>query len=225
VAVAALAVAASVAAAVGLVSRLDSHGQHGVDIKTRGTAGVSSPTVLSTPTTTTTTSTAPTTTTAPATTTTTQAGVALQSVDWSSVVYPIDPHCTGFSPPVSLLQVVYPVPASGVQLAAVLVRCNAGAGTPPAALYVFDRASSTRSPHLLEALVTDADGWQTGSFSGVNPVSVNGASINLAVAGFSSNALPNCCPDVRATLAWRWTGSHYQLVSAVPPHVTYPALR
>jgi hypothetical protein len=214
-AVAALAVAASVAAAVGLVSRLDSRGHNGVDIKTRGTTGVSSPpTNLSTTTSTTT-----------ATTTTAQARVALQRVDWLSVVYPIDPHCTGFSPPVSVLQVAYPVPASGVQLAAVLVRCNAGAGTPPSALYVFDGATSTRSPHLLEALVTDADGWQAGSFSRANPVSVNGASMSLTVAGSSSNSVPNCCPDVRATLGWHWTGSHYQLVSAIPPHVTYPALR
>jgi hypothetical protein len=216
VATAALVAAAVVAAVVGLVSLLGSVGENGGGIKTRDTSAVSSSTVSST---TTSTTTASSSTTAAASTTTTPAGAALQSVQWSSVDYPIGPHCAGLNPPVSVLHVAYAVPAPGVQLAAVLVRCNVGAGTPPAALYVYDSATSTRSPHLSAALVTAGDGWQAGDFNGANPLRVTGASISLAVAGFSSSSLPNCCPDVRATLVWHWTGSRYQLSSSIPPHV------
>jgi hypothetical protein len=214
-AMAALVAAAVVATALGLASRLDFFGERGRGVKTLDTPGVSSSTLVST---TTSTTPAPTATSAPATTTT-PAGVALQSVQWSSVGYPIGPHCLGFNPPVLVAQVAYPAPAPGVQLAAVLVRCNVGAGTPPSALYIYDGASSTRSPHLAAALVTDGDGWQAGNFSGADPLRVNGTSISLAVAGFSSTSLPNCCPDIRATLVWHWTGARYQLGSPIPPHV------
>jgi hypothetical protein len=208
-AMAALVAAAVVAAVVGVVTRLDTGGRH--DIATIDSTASSS---SSTPPTT-----APTTTWPPTTTgtPTTRPGVALRTVQWASVVYPMHRDCGNvMNPPVSVGQVAYPVPTAGVQLAVVLVRCTVGAGTPPVAVYVYDRATSARAPHLAETLVTDTDGWQAGN-------SVAGdATIALPVAGFSSNALPNCCPDVRTTLRWRWTGSSYRLVSAIPPHIPYP---
>lgn len=206
-AVAALIVVAAVVAAVAVLARLDTAGRQGGGTKAFKTTLPPTTTVY----TTTSTSTPPT------TTSTTQAGVALRTVRWASVVYPIEPHCRPFSPAVSVRQVAYPVPVPGVQLAVVLVRCNSGAGTPPVAVYVYDRATSTGSPHLAGTLVTDGDGWQAATFG------VNGATISLPVAGFSSGSLPNCCPDVRATLVWRWSGSKYELVSPIPPHVKGPA--
>jgi hypothetical protein len=202
---------------IGLVTR--GHGDAHVVVQNPTPASTVSPASPTSLQATSTTTSAPTTTTSPATTTsTTPAGIALRSVQWSSVLYPMTSHCgTVFNPAISVRQVAYPNPTPGVQLAAVLVRCNVGAGTPPVALYLYDRATSTRSPHLVETLVTDTDEWQANTFA------VNGAMIDLPVAGFSSNAIPNCCPDVRTTLAWRWTGSTYQLLSSIPQHIKVAA--
>jgi hypothetical protein len=155
---------------------------------------------------------------APPTTATTAArapvGVSLHSVDWNAVTYPIAPRCA----PVGVrgAQVVYPSPAPGAQLAAVLAECNAGAGTPPVVLYVYDGASSPRTPHLAATLVSDSDDWQASTLT------TSGATLRLPVRGFSSTSVPNCCPDVQTTLVWQWNGSGYRLVSTVPPHVKLP---
>jgi hypothetical protein len=208
-AVVALAVAASVAAAVGVVVRLDSSGRHGV--ATTDSSVDSSTASSTTGASTTSTSVAPT------TTSTIPAGVPLQSVRWASVVYPMAPDCgVGMIPPVSVGQVAYAHPADGVEVAVVLVRCTVGAGTPPVVVYVYDAADSIGAPHLMETLLRDTDGWQASDFR------VDGATIALPVSGFSSRSLPNCCPDVQTTLRWSWTGSDYRLESAIPPHIKYP---
>jgi hypothetical protein len=141
----------------------------------------------------------------------------LSSVDWAAVEYPITSRCGNvFSPPVTVGHVEYAAPAAGVQLAIVEVDCTHGAGTPPVAVYVYDGASSTTTPHLAGTLLAVSDGWQANAFS------VDGATVSIPVFGFSSASLPHCCPDVQATLVWRWTGSHYELVSSVPQHVPGP---
>jgi hypothetical protein len=210
VAVAAFVVAAVAAATVGAVSRLESPGPRGIDVKTFDTTSPisSATTARRTPSTTSATTTLPATTTSP-----TQAGVALPSVRWASVLYPIATHCGNvFNPAVSVRQVAFAAPAPGVHVAVVMVSCTVGAGTPPVAVYVYDHATTTTAPHLAGTLVADTNDWQASAFT------VNGAMITLPVDGFSSLSVPNCCPDVRATLVWRWTGSQYQLTSSVPAH-------
>jgi hypothetical protein len=211
-AVFAFAVAVCVAAFVGIVVRLDSSSRHGDGVPPLDTSGVTHPTASTTNEPTTTTSTEPLSTTSP------QSAVPLSSVDWGSVSYPIAPRCGDvFHPPVTVGHVGYAAPAGGVHLAIVEVACTHGAGTPPVAVYVYDGASSTSTPHLAATLVAASDGWQA------NALRVDGSAVSLPVYGFSSASIPNCCPDVRTTLVWHWSGSRYELVSAVPPHVTRPA--
>lgn len=211
-AVVAFAAVAFLAFAVGLVARFDSGGRHGTGISTP--LDTIATTVPSAPP-----SSATTNTSTAASTTTTQVGVPLASVDWAAVTYPITPQCgTLFNPPVTVRQVDYAAPAPGVQLAVVMVRCTSGAGTPPDALYFYDGATTTDSPHLAGTLVRVSDGWQAqGSFS------IEAATIDLRVGGFSSDSVPNCCPDVHTSLDWSWTGSGYELTSTVPGHVPGPA--
>jgi hypothetical protein len=147
--------------------------------------------------------------------TTTIAGIALQSVDWPNVAYPIACGST-FHPAVTVQQVAYPTPAAGVQLAAVLARCNSGAGTPSSAVFVYDRATTTTTPHLAATLVAATDGWQTAGFTAA------GASLSLPVNGFSSTSVANCCPDVHTTLTWNWLGAGYVPTGTPPFHITYP---
>ena len=147
----------------------------------------------------------------------TQPGVPLQSVDWGSVTYPVESRCGHtFSPPVVVLKVAYASPSAGTPLAVVNVRCNSGAGTPSNEVYVYDRAPSASSPHVAQTLMTMTDNWQNGALG------VDGATISLPVNGFSTSSVPRCCPDVHATLVWRWTGPRYALVSSVPPHLLFP---
>jgi hypothetical protein len=145
---------------------------------------------------------------------TTATTVSLSSVDWDQVAYPLESHCSSFRPPVLVLQTAYVSPSAGVRLALNLVRCNAGAGSPPVALYVYDGATSRSDAHLLSTLISDNDNWLAGSFN------ASASSVSIAVAGFSTNSVPNCCPDVQTTLTWLWDGSGFRLTSAVPPHVT-----
>lgn len=198
-----LAAVAAIAVIVGVMLRVDTGGRHGV-------ATTDAPTIAST-----TSSTATTTSTARTTSTTVQPSVPLQSVRWATVDYPMTLHCGNtFDPPVKVGSVEYTSPAAGVQLAVVLARCNAGAGSPTASVYVFDRAATAASPHLLQTLIVDTDGWLA------NVANIEGATISLPVRGYSSASVAHCCPDVEATLVWNWTGSQYELVSTVPPHAT-----
>jgi hypothetical protein len=207
----AFAVVALVAGTVGLVAQLDSGGGTGtapLGTTPHVTASTTPPS-----------SAEATTTSAPTTTTSALPDLPLTLVRWDSVTYPITAECgTTFSPPVVVRQVDYAAPAPDVQLAVVMVRCNAGAGTPPDAIYFYDGATPSGVPHFAGTLMRVSDGWQAeASFS------IEGTNVNLHVRGFSSDSVPNCCPDVPATLNWDWTGTTYEQYGTVPPHVPGPA--
>lgn len=163
------------------------------------TASTSSPTSPTTSSTSTSTSTS-TTTAAPT--------VALENVDWAHTQYPLD--CDGFG--WRVWSVAYAQPTADLEVALVLVTCDAGAGTPPVELYVFDNADSATTPHLADTLVTAADNWQA------NEVIADEATVSLPVHGFSSAEVPRCCPDITATLTWVWNGNAYQPTDQGPDH-------
>jgi hypothetical protein len=143
-----------------------------------------------------------TTTVAPARTV---AGTSLTSVPWARVAYPF--QCgTTLQGPVGyrVVQVAYPQPAPGRSLAIVMVECNSGAGTPPVELLVYDGASSRLTPHLAQTLIAVSSRYQASLFA------ADGATVTVAVSGFNSSTVPNCCPDIHQTLTWHWTGSDYQ---------------
>jgi len=123
------------------------------------------------------------------------------------VRYPVDCEEVGWR----VWDVAYAEPAESHAVALVLVTCNAGAGTPSVELYAFDRTGRS-SPRLSQTLVSAADNWQA------NHIEVHSDSVSLPVFGFSSVDVPRCCPDVTATLAWRWNGSAYDSTDAGPDH-------
>jgi hypothetical protein len=147
-------------------------------------------------------------TVAPAPTTTPisrAAGTPLTSVAWASINYPFGCGTTlqgavGYR----VVQVAYPESAPGRKVAIVMVECNAGAGTPPVELLVYDGASSPLAPHLAQTLIAVSSRYQASRFT------ASGATLAVNVNGFSSAAVPNCCPDVHETLTWHWTASGYQ---------------
>jgi hypothetical protein len=136
---------------------------------------------------------------------TTVAGPSLTSVPWAGVTYPFQCGSTlqglvGYR----VVQVAYPQPAPERSLAIVMVECNSGAGTPPVELLVYDGTSSRLAPHLAQTLIAVSSRYQASVFA------ADGPTVTVAVSGFSSTAVPNCCPDIHMTLAWHWTGSGYQ---------------
>jgi hypothetical protein len=172
---------------------------------TRKTVAVG-PTRVATPTTVTA---APTTVVATPTTVvatpTTVEGLPLSSVQWASISYPFSCGST-LQGPVGyrVVQVAYPDPAPNQTVAIVMVECNSGAGTPPIDLLVYDHATSTHAPHLAQTLIDMSAQYQASGFS------ATGNTVTVAVAGFSSPNVPNCCPDIHRTLTWRWSGGSYQ---------------
>jgi hypothetical protein len=110
------------------------------------------------------------------------------------------------------LDVAYTGPAPGVSLAIVLVTCDAGAGTPPSNLLVYDDASSTSNPHIAQTLVRSEDNWSAPR------ITANNDELSLPVRGYSSSEVPRCCPDVSATLVWRWENGAFAPTSPWPAH-------
>jgi hypothetical protein len=153
-----------------------------------------------------------------ATSTTTMApSVSLDDVDWSKVRYPIDCGETNLGQVGwRVVDFVRIAPGVGTDLAIALVTCDAGAGSPPANLYVYDRAESATNPHLAQTLVRPDDNWVADDH-----VDVIGGDLSLGVSGYSSEDLPRCCPDVFATLTWQWDGDEYQPTSTPPEHFHY----
>ena len=139
--------------------------------------------------------------------------VPLDTVEWSSVRYPFDCGDTQRGPVGwKVRDIAYATPAGGTALAIILVTCDAGAGTPPANLLVYDSATSRSTPHLLQTLVRSDDNWTA------DHIGASGDTVSLAVAGYSAERIPRCCPDVTATLIWRWSGGSYTPANAPPAH-------
>lgn len=139
--------------------------------------------------------------------------VAFSGVDWSNLPYPTD--CGG---QITGSAAAYGQPAANEYIAVVLVSCVAGAGSPPSAVFVF-RAEAGQPPALLQQLLSYQDDWQPDSSS----VAISGKTLQINVAGYSSNTVPRCCPDLTTALQWTWSGQDYVLNSPEPTHVTLPS--
>jgi hypothetical protein len=127
------------------------------------------------------------------------------AVRWAWVAYPITGGCG--TDPVQVQQVSWARPPGGPELALVLVRCQNGAELPASSLFAYDGALSSARPVLLATLLDAAeDEIVTGGFH------LHGGSVSVQAAGYSSPAVPQCCPDVRATLEWIWERGRFERV-------------
>lgn len=138
------------------------------------------------------------------------AGVPLEAVDWSAVSYPVD--CGGRT--VGTVA-GYTDPVVGRHLAVLYVQCEHGAGNPPSAVLVYDGASSTTEPALLQVLVSYQDDWSPVP----GGVSFRGTELSVHVHGYTG-ATARCCPDIDTTLTWTWDGTAYREQSNEPAHET-----
>lgn len=135
--------------------------------------------------------------------TTTIAGVPLPTVSWNAVSYPLD--CGGSA--TQVLQTMYATPVADVTVAIVMVACQAGAGTPPRTVYVYEGASSATTPNLLQTLSSDGLSRITST------VSASEATVTTTGYTYSSSSVPRCCPDGTFTSKWDWSSGSYRAAS------------
>ncbi|HXA43186.1 MAG TPA: hypothetical protein VNV65_09790 [Candidatus Solibacter sp.] len=139
---------------------------------------------------------------------------SLQAANWSKAAYPFDCGApqNGQTFGYFVQQVSY-LYLSGTASALVLVRCNAGAGSPPVGLYLFQPGPLGR-PELAGTLlaitypVDISNDFQAHGFT-FQVSALGGATVTMTAGAYSSATVPNCCPDASRTFNWTWNGTGF----------------
>ncbi|QES50922.1 hypothetical protein DEJ50_26900 [Streptomyces venezuelae] len=86
----------------------------------------------------------------------------------------------------------------------VAVRCEAGLGTPPNALYVLapDPADTTRARVVATLLPAEQRRH-------VTELAVRDGAVTATLLGYSGPEVPRCCPDTRELAKWVWTAGKF----------------
>lgn len=129
------------------------------------------------------------------------AGDSLRDVDWAAVDYPVD--CAGLGVEVTDV-VLGELTGDGRAGAVVAVRCAAGAGSPPSALFAFtEPGAPDQAPDLLAELLG------TGEDVLLQEVSVERGRVEATGFAYSGPDVPRCCPDETVRAVWDWTGQSF----------------
>lgn len=107
--------------------------------------------------------------------------------------------CVG-APLVQVRQHRYDFTGDAVEDALVAVRCDAGAGAPPSA--VFAVAARPGGPEVLDELLSPEAGEVVKDLQGVGPTAM------VTTFGFGPDA-PRCCPDLEVQHTFRWDGATF----------------
>lgn len=87
---------------------------------------------------------------------------------------------------------------------AVVVRCHTDTGTPPSGVYVLSAPTAAGGPpRIAVTLVKPEDNRQISGFR------LEGRTVKATVLGFSSDSVPQCCPDLRRDYSWEWRDGRY----------------
>lgn len=79
-----------------------------------------------------------------------------------------------------------------------VVHCDAPMGTPPDGVYVLTRGADSSAPRVVATLVDPRDRTKA------DDLAVRDGDITATLLGYSSEDVPNCCPDMRDKVQWRW---------------------
>ncbi|MEU8778346.1 hypothetical protein [Streptomyces sp. NPDC048606] len=85
------------------------------------------------------------------------------------------------------------------------VRCDAGSGTPPHALYVLTHDRTPGGAPRVVATLLDAAARRTAT-----DLTVRDAAITATLLGYSSPEVPRYAPDVKQLAKWRWSGGKFR---------------
>ncbi|MEU2390053.1 hypothetical protein [Streptomyces sp. NPDC007369] len=85
------------------------------------------------------------------------------------------------------------------------VRCDAGSGTPPHALYVLAQDTADGARPRVVATLLDTARRQTAT-----DLTIRDGTITAQLLGYSSPEVPRYSPDVKQLAKWRWTGGKFR---------------
>ncbi|MFJ7588752.1 hypothetical protein ACIQZO_15490 [Streptomyces sp. NPDC097617] len=122
--------------------------------------------------------------------------------DPAGVTYPLD--CKG-APQTVTTSAQGDLDGDGRPETVAAVRCDAGSGTPPHAIYVLtqDRAEAAR-PRVVATLL-EASRRQTAT-----ALTVRDGLITATLVGYSSPDVPRYSPDTKQLAKWRWRDGKFR---------------
>ncbi|MFJ9935136.1 hypothetical protein ACIRSJ_18705 [Streptomyces virginiae] len=85
------------------------------------------------------------------------------------------------------------------------VRCDAGSGTPPHAIYVLTQDPAEGSRPRVVATLLDTPQRQTAT-----ELTVRDRAVTATLLGYSGPEVPRCCPDKKQLAKWRWTDGKFR---------------
>ncbi|MEU3062402.1 hypothetical protein ABZ670_18635 [Streptomyces subrutilus] len=122
--------------------------------------------------------------------------------DAAAVTYPLD--CKG-APQIVTATAEGDLDGDGRPETVAAVRCDAGSGTPPHALYVLTRDPAEGARPRVVATLLDAAQRQTAT-----DLTVRDGEVTATLLGYSSPEVPRYSPDVKKLAKWRWTGGKFR---------------
>lgn len=85
------------------------------------------------------------------------------------------------------------------------VRCDAGSGTPPHAIYVLAQEAAPGARPRVVATLLDPATRRTAT-----DLTVRDRTVTASLLGYSSPSVPRYSPDVKQLAKWRWTGGKFR---------------
>ncbi|MFJ3838311.1 hypothetical protein ACIPY6_22670 [Streptomyces sp. NPDC090054] len=122
--------------------------------------------------------------------------------DARAVTYPLD--CKGL-PQTVTATAQGDLDGDGHPETVAAVRCQAGSGTPPHALYVLIQDPAPGSTPRVVATLLDTDRRRTAT-----DLAIRDGSVTARLLGYSSPDVPRSDPDVSQLAKWRWTAGKFR---------------
>ena len=85
-----------------------------------------------------------------------------------------------------------------------VVRCDAGSGTPPSGVYVLTQPHEAHAKPRIVATLVDPKDRLTA-----DDVALRDGAVTATLLGYSSSAVPSCCPDTHDKAKWQWKGGAF----------------
>jgi hypothetical protein len=94
-----------------------------------------------------------------------------------------------------------------------VVRCHSETGTPPSGVYVLSVSTTPHgAPRIAETLVDPKQQRE------IKDLRITGRDVKATVLGFSSDAVPRCCPDQQRSFTWEWRDGTYYVIPGPLAH-------
>ncbi|MFI6001207.1 hypothetical protein ACIA98_12405 [Streptomyces sp. NPDC051366] len=122
--------------------------------------------------------------------------------DPAGVSYPLD--CKGL--PVAVTATAQgDLDGDGHPETVAAVRCDAGSGTPPHAIYVLTQDKTPGAAPRVVATLLEAAKRQTAT-----DLTIRDGVVTASLLGYSSPEVPRYSPDVKQLAKWRWSGGKFR---------------